>query len=298
MYFTNNQTFSDTNANIRVPQIMMYQNVNQTGKVNGTLTEAYFLNTQTARKQTVVHDHKYPITVWHKVKQLNRVYSSAQAAGNNDYVLSTPKYIATSDDTTEHYGLEMRLQNLIGGPIPSSTNEVPVSIKLVHTFYISCQGIRLTHPDNVYDPAWDTEHIGKILEVLQPLGEIKQHTYGHEVSVKSKRHHFHFHLSMDWDPQRRYIKGLASWIRRRLAEDHEVLLPEGSNCCIKQFLKFKDNTSPERWFGYVFKDMKDLKDQSKKDPWAWPSKHNHGFHTEDIHDMWCRATTEREIAIK
>lgn len=141
MYFTNNQTFSDTNANIRVPQIMMYQNVNQTGKVNGTLTEAYFLNTQTARKQTVVHDHKYPITIWHKVKQLNRVYSSAQAAGNNDYVLSTPKYIATSDDTTEHYGMECRLQSLIGGPIPSSTNEVPVSIKLVHTFYISCQGV-------------------------------------------------------------------------------------------------------------------------------------------------------------
>lgn len=159
-------------------------------------------------------------------------------------------------------------------------------------------GIRLTHPDNVYDPAWDAEYIGKILEVLQPLGEIKQHTYGHEVSVKSKRHHFHFHLSMDWDPQRKYIKGLASWIRRRLAEDHELVLPEGSNCCIKQFLQFKANTSPERWFGYVFKDMKDLEDQSKKDPWAWPDKHNHGFPPEDIHDMWCRATTEREIAIK
>jgi hypothetical protein len=141
MYFTNNQTFSDTNANIRVPQIMMYTNVNQTGKVNGTLTENYFLNTQTARKQTVIHNNRFPTTIWHKVKQLNRVYSSAQAAGNNDYVMNTPKYIATSDDTVEHYGMEMRLQSLIGGPVPSSTNEVPVSIKLVHTFYISCQGV-------------------------------------------------------------------------------------------------------------------------------------------------------------
>lgn len=143
MYFTNTNAQSDgyTTGTQSTPQIMMYQNVNQTGRVNGTLSEQYFLNTQTARKQTVIHNSRYPITIFHKVKQLNRVFSSAQAAGNNDYVLAIPKYTSTQDDTVEHYGMELRLQSLIGGPIPSKSSEVPISIKLVHTFYISCQGV-------------------------------------------------------------------------------------------------------------------------------------------------------------
>jgi len=140
MYFTNTQTFSDWNANIRVPQIMMYTNVNQTGRVNGSLTEAYFLNTQTARKQTVIHDTRRPITLFHKVKQLGEVYGSGGTTAN-DYTLQVPKYVSTADPTVEHYGLECRLQNVIGGPFPSGATEVPVSIKLIHTFYLSCQGV-------------------------------------------------------------------------------------------------------------------------------------------------------------
>ena len=141
MYFTNTATFSDTNANIRVPQIMMYYNVNQTGRINGTLDEAYFLNTQTARKRTVVHDNRKPITLYHRVKQLSRIYSSGQAGGDNDYVLQWPKYASTQDKTVEHYGFEIRLQSVKGGPVPESTTEVPVYIKLIHTFYVSCQGV-------------------------------------------------------------------------------------------------------------------------------------------------------------
>ena len=141
MYFTNTATFSDTNANIRVPQLMMYTNVNQTGRVNGSLTEAYFLNTQTARKRTVVHDNRRPIKLYHRVKQLSRVYSSEQAAGNNDYALQFPRYVSTQDKTVEHYGFETRIQSVKGGPVPESANEVPVQIKLIHTFYISCQGV-------------------------------------------------------------------------------------------------------------------------------------------------------------
>lgn len=140
-YFTNNNTFSDWNSNIRVPQIMMYTNVNQTGRVNGTLTENYFLNSQTARKRTVIHNSSRPITLYHRVKQLNRVYSSGQAGGDNDYALAEPKYVSTQDKTVEHYGFEIRLQNVRGGPIPSGSTEVPIGIKMIHTFYFSCQGV-------------------------------------------------------------------------------------------------------------------------------------------------------------
>jgi hypothetical protein len=148
-------------------------------------------------------------------------------------------------------------------------------------------GIRLTHPDNVHDPAWDSEYIGKILEVLLPLGELKQMTYGHEVSVKSKRHHFHCHVSIDWDPQRKYIKGLATYIRRHLAEDHKVYLPEGHLSCIKQFTTFKKDTTPSRWFGYLFKDFEEQ-----------PTQHIHGFTPEEVRDMWIAAKRERELTIK
>ena len=146
LYFTNNQTFSDTNANIRVPQLMMYTNVNQTGRVNIPDTasghsEQYFLNTQTARKQTVVHDRSRPYTLYHKVKQLSKIYGSEDDSGNKDYSLKNPGYISTSDPTAEHYGFELRLQSVKGGPVPESTNEVPISMKMIHTFYFSCQGV-------------------------------------------------------------------------------------------------------------------------------------------------------------
>ncbi|AXH77077.1 MAG: capsid protein [Cressdnaviricota sp.] len=147
MYFTNTATKNDGFGSVypaatqRVPQLMLYTNVNQTGRVNGTFTEQYFLNTQTARKRTIIHDNTRPITLYHRVKQLNRVYSSGQVAGDNDYALSDPKYVSTQDKTVEHYGYEMRIQHVSGDPWPAANSTTPVRMKLIHTFYFSCQGV-------------------------------------------------------------------------------------------------------------------------------------------------------------
>jgi len=147
MYFTNTATQNDgfgatyPAATQRVPQLLMWTNINQTGRQNGTLTESYFLNTQTARKRTIIHDNRRPIQLYHKVKQLSRVFGSNEAAGDNDYALKRPSYVSTQDKTVEHYGFECRIQAVRGGPYPASSSETPVAVKLIHTFYISCQGV-------------------------------------------------------------------------------------------------------------------------------------------------------------
>lgn len=56
--------------------------------------------------------------------------------------------------------------------------------------------IRLTHPDNALDPSWDTHYIDKISQVLGEIGTISKSTYGHEISVKTKKHHFHWHVQL------------------------------------------------------------------------------------------------------
>lgn len=148
-------------------------------------------------------------------------------------------------------------------------------------------GIRLTHPDNVYDPAWDSMYIDKISQVLNQLGTITKSTYGHEISVKSHKHHFHWHVQLERHSDAKQVKGISNYVKRHLKETHQLELPKGQGYSIKTV---KPDTDILRWHGYVFKDLPKYEDIVMI--------HQLGFSGEELLEMWSAAHRERELSIK
>ena len=145
--------------------------------------------------------------------------------------------------------------------------------------------IRLTHPDNVYDPAWDSLYIDKITQVLNQKGTIRKATYGHEISVKTKKHHFHWHIQLEYHPDTKQIKGFSNYVKRHLKATHDLDLPKSYS------IIYKDKApDPSRWHGYNFKDLKQYEDMIMI--------HQVGFSGQQLRDMWSAATRERELSIK
>lgn len=151
--------------------------------------------------------------------------------------------------------------------------------------YIS---VRLTHPDNVEDLSWDNLYIDKITQVLQPLGIIAKATYGHEVSVKTKKHHFHWHIQLERHQDVKRKKGISNYIKRHLKEKHELDLPPGQCYSIKT--KEIPEAEINRWHGYLFKDITNYEDIIMI--------HQIGFSGQELRDMWSAAARERELSIK
>lgn len=157
--------------------------------------------------------------------------------------------------------------------------------------------IRLTHPDNVYDPAWDTHYISKITEVLGDLGTLVKTTYGHEVSVKTKKHHFHWHVQLERHPDAKQIKGISNYVKRHLKARHDIELPKSYTIQeVHPERRAKDEDEDDikenlhRWHGYVFKDLKKYEDMIMI--------HQMGFSGQELRDMWSAARREREQSIK
>lgn len=153
--------------------------------------------------------------------------------------------------------------------------------------------IRLTHPDNVYDPAWDQHYLDKIIQVISCLGVVQYLTYGHEISIKQKKHHFHAHLR--YTVSTKYIKGISNYVKRHLKDEHDMDLPPSYSIShVTLHEPKKDSlTLPEeeacRWHGYVFKDYKTFEEI--------PKHLQQGFSDNELRDMWIRATTERKKSI-
>lgn len=163
--------------------------------------------------------------------------------------------------------------------------------------------IRLTHPDNVYDPAWDSLYIDKITQVLSQIGTVEKATYGHEISLKTKKHHFHWHIQLEPLKGVKQKKGISNYVKRHLKEKHDLDLPKGQGYSIKQVTpQPKLLTNPDdpdedpdydpiwRWHGYVFKDLKHFEDMVMV--------HQQGFTTQQLRDMWAAARRERQKAIE
>jgi hypothetical protein len=148
--------------------------------------------------------------------------------------------------------------------------------------------IRLTHPDNALDPSWDTHYIDKISQVLGEIGTISKSTYGHEISVKTKKHHFHWHVQLERHPDAKQIKGISNYVKRHLKDKHQLELPKGQGYSIQ-------TVQPEgeaiiRWHGYVLKDLETYDDIVMI--------HQIGFTGQELRDMWSAARRERELSIK
>ena len=148
--------------------------------------------------------------------------------------------------------------------------------------------IRLTHPENVHDQAWDNHYIDKIIQVLKEKGTITKATYGHEIAVKNKRHHFHYHLELELHEGKKLCGGISDYIKRNLKSKHELELPKGQYT-IMNVTKTKE-AKREPWFGYVLKDIKSYDDIYMI--------HQIGFTGNQLREMWSAAARQRELSIK
>lgn len=117
-----------------------------------------------------------------------------------------------------------------------------------------------------------------VLATLMQHGTIVKATFGHEVSLKAKKEHFHFHVLMKFD---KVNKHLSKFIKRKFDEEH----PEAP---LKNYaIKVEDSVNENRFFRYSFKDLEEC-DRSKQI----------GFTESELIEMEIQSKTERELAKK
>lgn len=125
--------------------------------------------------------------------------------------------------------------------------------------------------------------------VLVTYGDIVRGTYGHEVSIKAKKPHFHWHV--EFRPTKKLNKAFSPWVKR----EYDKLITQfmgptwfpGLEPLHHYSIKIMDEIDENRWFRYPFKDL---------DVIDYPEQV--GFTREELSLMMARAQTEREIALK
>lgn len=131
-FMLSNNNSTDNNA-----QLLLYWDVNPQGQTT-SLTESYYLTSQTARKRVVQSTGPRPIRFYTKVKQLSKNWAGAT---NSDYAMINPRYIGTDEPTCPHYGINCRIQRVDGQGFGTSLNSFQY-LKINTTFYITMRKVQ------------------------------------------------------------------------------------------------------------------------------------------------------------
>jgi hypothetical protein len=134
--------------------------------------------------------------------------------------------------------------------------------------------------------------VHRLQHVLTNLGcTIVRGTYGHEVSLKAKKEHFHWHIHVKAKSiAKHFSKQIKSAYDRQVDQELSISDNVGAPFPLTGRFSIKVLTAPEdtnRFFRYPFKDLEDL-----------PDTHQLGFTEEELNTMLTQAKTEREIAKK
>ena len=136
-------TLSATNSNVNTPsgsanpsQILVYTAPNTIG-FSENLNETYFLNTTSSKKRNLMNSNGRGINFYMKLKQANNVFAGVS---NEDYSVQRPKFISTSESSTPHYGINMRMQRVDGLPL-STGYSGDIYMKITTTYYIQTKQV-------------------------------------------------------------------------------------------------------------------------------------------------------------
>lgn len=108
--------------------------------LSSTIDQDYF-NTRMARKMKIITGNR-PITFMVYPKILNEVYASLT---NSDYTLMKPKFIATTELSTPHYGLDMAFQFVGNDPIRTNFSpnfSTPIKFRMDIKYYLQLKGTK------------------------------------------------------------------------------------------------------------------------------------------------------------
>lgn len=131
--------FSNTNSVDTNSRLLLYYDNNPQGETK-VLTESHYLQTQTSRKRLVATTSRAPIKFYTKLKQLNVVYHQMTPTPLVDYTMQYPRYISTSEPTTPHYGINMRIQRVDNQPFGTDLSHFQF-VKIITTVYVTCKRV-------------------------------------------------------------------------------------------------------------------------------------------------------------
>lgn len=123
----------------------------------------------------------------------------------------------------------------------------------------------------------------RIKTILETEFVIVRATYGHEVSLKAKKGHFHWHVEVSHDKPLR--AAFSAWIKREY--DKLAVMASPPEPLHHYAIKVIKQVDENRWFRYPYKDL-DTIDSSAQT----------GFTLEQQSLMLCAAKTERDMAKK
>lgn len=140
MYFSNTNSTASQGPATASPnqQILMWMDTNRDGSDLATSgQESTYLTSQTAKKRLCLNTTGRPIDIYMSLRQQNMIYGGA---ANTDYTTVRPKWVATTEPTTPHYGYKMMLQRVDGQAFTSGITNSQF-VKIIQTVYFQCKKV-------------------------------------------------------------------------------------------------------------------------------------------------------------
>lgn len=132
--------FSNTQSITENQNVMMTYSNNWNGQT--IVLDADYFNQRQAVKRKLLLNGRGGIAfdIYMPMRQLSNVWSGS--ALSNDYGTIKPKWIATTETGTPHYGINMRLERVDGQVFGSGAlvSTYP-TLRVIHTYYIECRGV-------------------------------------------------------------------------------------------------------------------------------------------------------------
>ena len=138
MYFSNTNSNSKDGGSSPNQQCLLWIDTNRDGQDTASSgLEQTYLNSQTARKRLCLNTIGKPIDMYMRLRQQNMIYGGI---GNTDYTTVSPKWIATTEPATPHYGHKTMLQRVDGQSFTSGISNSQF-VKIIQTVYFECKKV-------------------------------------------------------------------------------------------------------------------------------------------------------------
>lgn len=148
MYFSNTNSSSAAVGALATgvynpnSQIIMHLDTNHDGEDSASSgLEQTYLDSQTAKKKLCLNTMGRPIDIYMPLKQNSLMHGVGGTGTPHDYATVKPRWIATTEPTTPHYGFKMMLQRVDGQNFTSITSNAQY-VKIITTLYIQCKKVQ------------------------------------------------------------------------------------------------------------------------------------------------------------
>lgn len=139
MYFSNTGSTTMQEGNYVANSQILLRTAPWPNGQTQALTEDQMLETSSTKTQLALKNNGRPCTSFTKLRQLSNTYQAALTPP--DYVMVRPKWIATTEVATPHYGLNVRLDRVDGQDFTTGF-ENGQFMRIIHTVYLETRQVQ------------------------------------------------------------------------------------------------------------------------------------------------------------